>query len=355
MTHGFRHHRYWLAAAVLPVIFPLAGQAASPIAKNMACATCHRAEAASQPKTAMGIGIELPPNQEVLQKHPKLTADENGYHYEIEYKDGAGTYTVSDPSGKLTLPIKYAFGFYNVTFVFEYQGDFYESMVSYYENIGGLATTIGDNRLQPHNLVEAMGRKTSENEITACFGCHSTGAVSQRKLTLTSLQPGVSCEHCHEGATAHMQALAAGKTAPLPRHLGDMGAEEMSNFCGQCHRTWENVVEQGIFGQRNVRFQPYRLANSKCFLGDDKRIRCTACHNPHQEIVRAPAAYDKACLACHGTSAIAAADAVTKKSCPVSDKNCVTCHMPKVTMPGSPSVFSDHQIRVVRVGEKYPN
>ena len=64
-----------------------------------------------------------------------------------------------------------------------------------------------------------------------------------------------------------MQALAGGKPAPLPRKLGEMAAEEMSNFCGECHRTWESVVGLRLFGEKNVRFQPYRLANSQCFLG----------------------------------------------------------------------------------------
>jgi hypothetical protein len=73
-----------------------------------------------------------------------------------------------------------------------------------------------------------------------------------------------------------------------------MAAEEMSNFCGQCHRTWETVVGLRLFGEKNVRFQPYRLANSQCFLGDDKRIRCTACHDPHAALVREDASYDRA-------------------------------------------------------------
>ena len=109
-----------------------------------------------------------------------------------------------------------------------------------------------------------------------------------------------------------------------------------------------------MFGEKNVRFQPYRLANSQCFLGDDKRIRCTACHDPHQDLVRDGAAYDHACLACHGPKPANAAGLAMFKGCPVASKNCVTCHMPKVTIPGAPTVFTDHQIRVVRAGDPYP-
>jgi hypothetical protein len=329
------------------------------------CATCHRAEARSQPKTAMGIGIEVPPNMETLRERPKLTVKENGYRYDVDYKDRLSTYTVSDGANALALPLQYAFGVHNLTFVLEYQGHFYESRVSYYENIGGLAVTAGHEMTQPHNLTEAIGRRTSDQEIAACFNCHATGGVglhssiepvSLGSLTLASVKPGVSCERCHAGADAHMQAEAVGKAAPVPRKLGEMAAEEMSNFCGECHRSWDYVVRHRLFGDKYVRFAPYRLANSRCFLGDDKRIRCTACHEPHAELVRDDAHYDRVCLSCHGAKpAEGAVTAVmTQKVCRVADKNCVSCHMPKVHLLGSPAVFTDHEIRVVHAGDPYP-
>jgi hypothetical protein len=356
MTGGHRQAwqpwQPWLVAA-LSVALAGVLHAAPPPAAKVTCATCHRAEAQSQPQTAMAIGIELPPDQEPLRQHPTLTMEANGYSYKVERKGGASTYTVSDGSGSLTLPIRYAFGVHNLTFALEYQGRFYESLVTYYQKTEGLGITMGDDRIRPHNLIEAMGRLTSNEEITACFNCHGTGGVTQGKLTLDSLRPGLSCEHCHTGADAHMQSLAGGKPAPAPRKLGEMAAEEMANFCGQCHRTWESVVGLRLFGEKNVRFQPYRLSNSQCFLGDDKRIRCTACHDPHVDLVRDEASYDRACLSCHDPKPAAAA-AATFRSCPTADKNCASCHMPKVQLPGCPAVFTDHHIRVVHAGDPYP-
>jgi hypothetical protein len=220
-------------------------------------------------------------------------------------------------------------------------------MVSFYPKLSALAITLGDEQLRPRNLVEAMGRETSTQETTVCFGCHATGAVDQGRLSLDSFQPGVRCEHCHTGADAHMDAMAAGKTAPMPVSLGRMRAEDMSNFCGQCHRTWDSIVRAREWGEVNVRFAPYRLANSQCFLGDDKRIRCTACHDPHASLSRDEAAYDRACLACHASK--------PQKPCPVSNKDCVTCHMPKVTLSDGHAVFTDHQIRIARPRDPYPN
>jgi len=355
MADGPRQARRWGLVAAVCVALAGAAPGAPPNAVTMTCANCHRAEAQAQPKTDMGIGIELPPNQAVLQAHPKLTVEKNGYRYAIERQNGASTYTVSDGSGALTLPIRYAFGVRNQTFLLEYEGHFYESLVSYYERIDGLATTMGDEKIHPHSLKEAMGRQTDDHEMTACFGCHGTGAVNRDKLTLAALQPGVNCEHCHAGADAHMQAMAAGTTGSVPRKLGEMAAEEMANFCGECHRTWESVVGLRLFGEKNVRFQPYRLANSQCFLGNDKRIRCTACHDPHKELVRDDdASYDRACLSCHATKTGATVAAATQKACPVSDKKCVSCHMPKVKVGTNPTVFTDHDIRVAHAGDPYP-
>jgi len=340
----------WLALAGV-------GYSAERPAVKFTCATCHRAEAEAQPKTAMGIGMELPPNQTVLRAHPKLTFERNGYTYTIESSGDQSTYTVSDSGGKFSLPIRYAFGVHSQTFVLEYEGRFYESMVSYYASLNGLDVTVGNGKISPHNLVEAMGRLTSDTEITACFGCHSTGAVSDGKLTLASIQPGLTCEHCHAGAKAHLESLAAGKAGPLPKRLGQMNAEQTSRFCGECHRTWDEIVKLRQFGEANVRFQPYRLANSRCFVGDDPRIRCTACHDPHADPVREAAPYDHNCLACHSQNAlpVAGQDVPLPKVCPVAQKKCVTCHMPKVKLPGGPSVFDDHQIRIVRSGDPYPN
>jgi hypothetical protein len=340
------------AAAIFA--FLAAALSAAPPGASPTCVSCHKPEAQSQPKTPMGIGIELPDTQAILKEHPRIEFESGGYKYLIERKDGVSTYTVSDGAGSLTLPIRYAFGVSAQTFVLQYEGRFYESLVSYYPTAGGLAITMGSERVRPHTLVEAMGRETSADEIVACFGCHASDAVDRGALTLASLRPGLDCEHCHEGAKAHQDAMIQGKTGVIPKKLGELSAEDMSNFCGSCHRTWVTVLRMKTWGEVNVRFQPYRLANSKCFLGNDRRIACTGCHNPHTALVHDDASYDHNCLACHAKQTAAEAG-MPQKPCPVATSKCVSCHMPKIELPGSHSLFTDHQIRVVHPGDPYPN
>jgi len=116
------------------------------------------------------------------------------------------------------------------------------------------------------------------------------------------------------------------------------------------------VIRNNWKGTVDVRFQPYRLENSKCFVGNDARISCLACHNPHQPVNHNDAFYDAKCQACHGEAkgaSVAASTAI--KSCPVSKDKCVSCHMPKVELPGGHAMFTDHMIRVVKTGEAYPD
>ena len=123
--------------------------------------------------------------------------------------------------------------------------------------------------------------------------------------------PGCSgCESCHGPVEKHVNAVRAGDPAGarLP-HLGALSAEEMSDLCGRCHRTWSQIALNGPRGVNNVRFQPYRLANSKCFNAEDRRIRCTACHDPHGALETNLASYDAKCAACHSTASATATEA----------------------------------------------
>lgn len=332
--------------------------------KPYTCGTCHVQEAASQPKTPMGQALLPPTGNATLLAHPQLHFTLGRFRYAVETGANGSTYSVSDGTKTISLPIAWTFGSGAQTFVLQRNGTFLEGLVSYYPEAGGLDVTIGDQPLSPQTLEEAVGRPLATAEVTACFGCHSTGAVTDGRLHLAALQPGVTCEHCHAGAASHLQTIAqpaAHKNwqAAIPPKLGKMSAESLSNFCGGCHRSWETVVRNHWTGEINVRFQPYRLANSKCFDGTDARISCVACHNPHEDLVRNDQQYDAKCLACHSSGSAAHSNTVAvktaSKSCPVSKDNCVSCHMPKVPLPGGHKTFTDHQIRVVKAGEPYPN
>lgn len=333
------------AALLVCCLFGWAGQPSSAIT----CATCHKREALTQPGTSMGHALELVADCSILREHPRLTFQYGRYSYTITRQGNQSIYSVTDGASTITVPIGWAFGLGSAgqTYVFERDGILYESRVSFYKAIEGLDLTFGARAGAPKNLAEAAGREMSREDVVACFACHSTGAVSGNRALLAELKAGVLCENCHPGAPRHMEAVKAGDVKGATMlHLAGMSTEETSDFCGRCHRTWADIAAHGPRNIANVRFQPYRLTNSRCYDADDQRIRCTACHDPHVEVVRGAANYDSKCQACHG---------VSQKTCPVAKQDCTTCHMPKIDLPGAHRQFTDHQIRIVRAGEPFPN
>jgi len=311
----------------------------------------------------MGRALALSGANPVLKENPKLTVRKGPYTYTVETHGDESTYSVSDGTRTISVPIHWNFGAGAQTWVLERDGRQYESAVSYYPSIPGLDFTTGDEDLKPRNLEEAIGREIELRETKVCFGCHTSNAVTNGKMTYDSLRPGVTCEHCHAGTTTHLTDSFNGDFDSAPPQLRKLSSEDISNFCGQCHRTWETVVRNHWRGELTVRFQPYRLANSKCFDGADARISCIACHDPHQDVVRQDASYDTKCMACHSTSRdrpTLSTSGATKvqtqaKVCPRAKSECVSCHMPKVKLPNGHMTFTDHQIRVVKAGEPFPN
>lgn len=316
------------------------------------CVKCHAAQAGPQPSTSMAHALELASECRILSTHPLLTFSAGKYKYRIVRSGNESIYSVTDGRETITAPIRWAFGLgaAGQTYVFEKDGALYQSRVSYYRDIDGLDKTIGAGNADPATLREAAGQMMDRGESVACFGCHATDAVVHNQLTLQSMMPGVQCERCHGPTENHLEGIRRGdaKLAAM-RDLKALSTEDVSNFCGQCHRTWEQIAAGGKLGISDIRFQPYRLTNSKCYDTEDRRISCVACHDPHREVDRVDSHYDAKCQACH------AGGKPEARACKVSDRNCVTCHMPKLDLPGSHFKFTDHQIRIVRANEAYPN
>lgn len=330
------------------LIWPAGGRYAG----SSRCALCHADKARSFHSNSMSRALEPIDNCEILKQNPRLEWSDGKYSYLIARKDNGYLYRVSSGTESEETRLLYAFGQGKAgqTYVFQADGQYYESRVSYYKRLKGLALTVGAMNVKPSTIRQALGRIMSPGEARDCFGCHTTGARHGNELQLANYENGVQCEDCHGPGAAHADSMAAGKPGPI-RGLRGLSAEETSDVCGSCHRTWETVMLMRVHGVNNVRFQPYRLTNSKCFLSGDPKIACTACHDPHSALEKDAKFYDAKCTACHdGQKTVAHA-----KTCPVGKEACVSCHMPRYEVPGSNHAFADHWIRVARRGEAYPD
>lgn len=327
-----------------------------------ACAQCHADKVATHQRTGMAQALERAADSLILRTHPKLNFKSGSYSYQILRQGNQILYTVTNGVDTVSAPVLWAFGHGEMgqTYVFQHNNVLYESRISFYSRIKNLDFTLGAPRTAPSSLMEAAGREMKADDVKDCFGCHATNVVSGSRVHLDKLTPGIRCEACHGPAEKHVVAMKTGNFKEKGiANLRALSTEEQSNFCGACHRTWDQVMLlPGRGGIDNVRFQPYRLTNSRCYDTEDRRISCTACHNPHEELKRVPAAYDSKCMACHvaNSSSLKTAQASTRPAspCPVETKNCVTCHMQKIELPGAHFKFTDHHIRVVRPNDRVP-
>jgi hypothetical protein len=346
------------------LLLPLATVAQTGSVAPVACANCH-VEALTQPATYMAHALEAVDKCKILIEHPLLTTTVGKYTYRIERKGSESEYSVTDGTETATMRIAWAMGASSAlgqTYILEKDGQLYESRVSWFRELSGLAPTMGYEGTKPADITDAAGRLIHRDEKLKCFGCHATNAVQGTQITLDQLLPGVQCEHCHESVQAHLAAMQSGKPqAAVPKDLHrliGLSADQTSNFCGQCHRTWAEVVALGNPGIADIRFQPYRLTGSKCYDPDDARISCLACHNPHHDFGAQKVNFDARCLACHSGGKNAAAKPIAAKpgakGCPVAKDNCVSCHMPRIELPGAHYKFTDHRIRIVKPNEPFP-
>ena len=193
-----------------------------------------------------------------------------------------------------------------------------EAHNSIFPNLTRYGITIGQHAAPSSSAQSALGRTQAHAPLAQCLGCHATAVTRD----LEPLVPGIQCQRCHPGAEEHLQNPALHH----PVNPGKLSAHAQIEFCGTCHRLQVPGDQEGT---ENVRFQPFRLAMSRCYTS--KKLECTTCHLAHVAARRGDNVfYDQRCLSCHTQ--------------PHRQGDCVSCHMPRVQL-NSALTFTDHYIR----------
>jgi hypothetical protein len=192
-----------------------------------------------------------------------------------------------------------------------------EHRISYYPRTGRYDLTLGHAPGPSFSPDAALGVRQKPEVARSCFGCHATMSGSNEVV-----EPGVTCERCHEGAAAHARLDGVGDVA----NAAKMDAAASIRVCAQCHRL--NAPGHAD-DPLNIRFQPLRLVKSQCFRRGG--LTCVSCHEAHRNAVRNdPAYYTAKCRSCHTQ--------------PHRSDNCMPCHMPR-SSPAPYLEFTDHYIR----------
>lgn len=332
------------------------------------CVSCHVEKSSTLVSTPMAVAGRQAIHSPILRAHAKMSVHLGPYDYAITRDEQGSVATTGDGTQTISDRLGWAFGEGEVgeSYLFERKGKFYEARISYYTKIDGLDFSPG-RQVEPSDaLLDASGILMSETEARRCFGCHTTASTVDNRFQPYRLIPGVTCEACHGPGQKHVTAMKAHDFAAGMRAIfnpAKLAPTDSVDFCGACHRSWWDTTLSDTFGIANLRFQPYRLENSKCWQKSRGQLTCLVCHDPHQPLAKAASDYDSACLSCHATSkqtagkrAAAAASSAQHlaAACPVGTRECSNCHMPKYPVPGMHFDFTEHDIRIVRAGAPYP-
>lgn len=341
----------------------------SKFAGAQSCSPCHADQAATQPTTPMGLAAERSPNFAVLQQDAVMTMREVPRIFSLESSRQGSRLSVTGDGDTVSVTIQWAFGSSRIrqTYLYSQDGSGYESQVSFYSGIQGLDLTVGHTVHPGATLLEELGKRLEREDALRCFQCHTSFAVTAGNFDPDHATPGLECEMCYGPALEHVRSMSepseqGSGTTPGAAGLVLADFDRMSpvdsvDFCGACHRAWADIAFAPTppHGTDVLRFQPYRLEESKCWgTNDDPRITCVVCHDPHRPLVQRDQAYDHQCLACHRSPLHSGRTVSAARFCPVAGAKCVSCHMPKYKVAGMHGRFTGHWISIVRPGEPLP-
>ena len=302
-----------------------------------------------------------------LKVKPLLNFSSPPFSYSLTANAAGIVYSVSAKGNRLSRNLDWVMGAGELgrTFLYQMDGHWFQSRISAYTDPAALDITTGLSRNSSADLIAALGERLSPEDARRCFSCHTVHSTTVTGFNPLHAEPGIGCEACHGPARKHVSAMrepamhSAKDAQESDTDIFDpakLSPSDSIDFCGSCHRTFADVVLSAgqSTGTAVVRFQPYRLEESRCWRETlDARMTCVACHNPHKPLNRDATSYDKNCLQCHSATSGEHAQHAGNL-CPKAKSQCVACHMPKVFIASMHGTFTDHFIRIVRPDEGFP-
>jgi hypothetical protein len=334
-------------------------------AGSSTCVRCHKDEASTN---SMQRAATPAANATFLKGRPTQTFTSKPFTYSLTSTPSGLDYAVSDGPHRLSRKLDWVMGdgILGYTSLYQVDDHWYQSQVTFYTALSALDITTGlapNVSAAPANrLASALGQPLSPDDTRRCFNCHTVHSTTSQGFNPLHAEAGLGCEACHGPGVAHATRMTSAPPNTHPDlssifNPAKLSPADSNDFCGACHRSFadatQSIAQIQATSTAIVRFQPYRLEESRCWREtQDARLTCVACHNPHEPLNRNSASYDKHCLQCHSTSAIASTHPANV--CPKSTTQCVSCHMPKVNVASMHGNFTDHFIRVVRPNDGFP-
>jgi hypothetical protein len=327
--------------------------AGGAFAGDESCRGCHAAEfeahgASAHARTLRRIDRKERPGSPGGQP---VTDPLTGASYQMTESGGRPVLRLTAGGTTVDAPVRWEFGSgaHARGYLVESAGQLVDCRINWYRSLAGWDFASGQDKPTRSLLEQPLGRPLDAAETARCFSCHTSqlfarGATDAGvsggtlQLRLDRTVAGVGCESCHGPRAEHARAARRG---PLPR-TAPLTAAEMNRMCARCHS------DSGVTANHEVavRFQPWGLERSACYLRSDGKLSCKSCHDPHTDAVQDDGHYERKCLSCHSRGA--AGPAVTPAAlCKIRpDSGCVPCHMRRDDKAMLHMTFTDHQIRI---------
>jgi len=333
----------------------------SPYTGAQACEPCHqdlfqRQSASSHALTFRGV----PPGWEAVRAEtPRIHDPETGLDYGVVHRDGK-TWQVAYEKGReqAAAPLSYLLGSgHHGISPLTHDGERWRYLrLTFFANHGWDRSPMHGRGNASDDDRNVHGWPLSDDDLAQCLRCHTTRLeLTGAGVNEAKSEFGVRCESCHGPGRAHVEAmqLAGGPgsrraAATIDRKIENPSRWSSSTYmalCGQCHNGMSSFegVQQGTDDDPAslslVLNQVHGITESKCYKKTGGALRCTSCHDAHNQTSETPAYYVARCSGCH------APGTAKKTACPVQPRgNCLPCHMPRVEVAPH-TRFADHWIR----------
>jgi hypothetical protein len=302
-------------------------------AGSSVCSECHprqagRFSATNHARTARPVDRKDPLLDQAFRNEVVLLDPLQQASYRPMIKSNTLGIVSRTSGGEHFDPVRWVLGASRRGFTFlceDSEGYLTESRISYYPTPGEWQFTPGQPNREPTPF--PAGRRNVES---ICLPCHASSVVRRGdKLDTAASQLGVGCESCHGAAQAHVDRMRHGLRGDLKiAHLSKTDPGRVMAVCGSCHRPPSVAPSAAVPDSGLPRFQGRALGMSACFRKSEGRLSCISCHDPHANVERSSAHYDRVCLGCH-SNATSSPGGADSRSCRLGRrKNCIPCHMP---------------------------
>src|SRR5690349_13231054 len=142
------------------------------------CRRCHASIVETQKNTSMAHAATAATADAFTNIPAAMRFHAGAFDYLVKQTSTGAEYSATNGQQSATVVLSWVFGDqqFGDTFLYQQNGVYFESRVSYYKLINGLDFTTGHPRFRADRIETALGRRMSAEEPPLCFGCHSTAS-----------------------------------------------------------------------------------------------------------------------------------------------------------------------------------